>query len=150
MDAPMLPWPGGHRAALCVSIDVDGVYGEANSRDPDDVYWISQTLYDPSGTDRLLGLLADAGVQATFCWVGRAAEEQPEQVRRAVAEGHELALHSWDHRYYVGLGEIGQRLDMERSVETLERLGGAAPTGHKTPGWRFDATTHAIAQEMGL
>ncbi len=143
-------WPGGHRAVLCVSIDVDGVYGEANYREPEDVYWTSQALYDPAGTDRLLGVLGDAGVPATFCWVGRAAEEQPEQVRRAVAEGHELALHSWDHRYYVRLGETGQRLDMERSFEALERIGGVAPTGHKTPGWRYDETTHALAQSMGL
>jgi peptidoglycan-N-acetylglucosamine deacetylase len=143
-------WPGGHRAALCVSIDVDGVYGEANYRPADDVYWISQALYDPAGTERLLDLLADLGAPATFCWVGRAAEEQPAQVRRAVDEGHELALHSWDHRYYLKLGADEQRADFARSLETLERVGGVRPIGHKTPGWRYDAATHAIAQDLGL
>lgn len=143
-------WPGGHRAALCVSIDVDGVYGEANYRDADDVYWISQALYDPAGTERLLDLLADAGAPATFCWVGKAAEEQPEQVRRAVGEGHELALHSWDHRHYRKMSPEEQRADFERSLEALERIGGVRPVGHKTPGWRYDAATHAVAQDLGL
>jgi peptidoglycan-N-acetylglucosamine deacetylase len=143
-------WPAGHRAALCISIDVDGIHGEANYRAADDIYWISQALYDPAGTDRLLAVLGDAEVSGTFCWVGKAAEEEPDQVRRAVAEGHELALHSWDHRYYVHLGETGQREDMERSRETLARIGGIEPVGHKTPGWRYDEATHRIAQEMGL
>src|SRR5687768_6218284 len=86
-------WPGGHRAALCVSVDVDGRYGEANARTPDP-FWIHQTAYDPTGVERLLGLLADTGVAGTFCWVGRVAEEGPDLVRRALAEGHEVAAHS--------------------------------------------------------
>jgi peptidoglycan/xylan/chitin deacetylase (PgdA/CDA1 family) len=143
-------WPAGHRAALCVSIDVDGVYGEANYRSPDDVYWISQALYDPAGTVRLLALLADLGVQATFCWVGRAAEEEPGLVLRAVEQGHELALHSWDHRYLLHLSPEEQRFDFERSLAALERIGGVRPVGHKTPGWRYDAATHAIAHDLGL
>lgn len=143
-------WPAGHRAALCVSIDVDGIYGEANYRDADDVYWISQALYDPSGTERLLDVLADRGVPGTFCWVGRAAEEEPVLVRRAVDEGHELALHSWDHRHYVRMTEAEQREDMARSRDTLERIGGVTPVGHKTPGWRYDEATFRIAREMGL
>lgn len=143
-------WPAGHRAALCVSIDVDGIYGEKNYRAADDIYWTSQALYDPIGTLRLLDLLGDAGVHGTFCWVGKAAEEEPALVQRAVEDGHELAIHSWDHRYYVHLGEAGQREDMERTRETLARIGGVEPVGHKTPGWRYNAATHRIAQEMGL
>ena len=63
-------------------------------------YWISQTAYDPTGTVRLLELLADFGVAATFCWVGQVAEEQPVLVRAPSPTGHEIALHTWDHRYY--------------------------------------------------
>ena len=53
-------WPPGYRCALSVTIDVDGRYGETNFR-PDDMYWISQTAYDPRGTERLLAVLADRG-----------------------------------------------------------------------------------------
>jgi peptidoglycan/xylan/chitin deacetylase (PgdA/CDA1 family) len=148
MTAPR--WPGGHRAALCVSIDVDGRYGEANYRSPDDTYWISQTAYDATGTVRFLELLADFGVEATFCWVGRVAEEQPVLLRRCVAEGHEIALHTWDHRSYNRLGRDEQREDMRKTYDTLHRLGGMEPAGHKTGGWRYDEHTFALAQELGL
>ncbi len=143
-------WPAGHRAALCLTFDVDGRYGEANYRQPDDTYWISQTAYDPVGTERILDLLADAQVQATFCWVGRVAEERPDLVRRAVADGHELALHSWDHRPYNQMTDDEQRQDMLRTRETLARISETTPTGHKTASWRFNAATFAIAQSLGL
>jgi peptidoglycan/xylan/chitin deacetylase (PgdA/CDA1 family) len=142
-------WPGGHRAALCVSIDVDGRYGEANSRPPDP-YWINQTAYDPTGVERLLDLLADTGVSATFCWVGRVAEERPDLVRRAVAAGHEVAAHSWDHRRYSEMSPAEQREDVQKTLEALARVAGTAPTGHKTPGWRYDERTFGVLQELGL
>jgi peptidoglycan/xylan/chitin deacetylase (PgdA/CDA1 family) len=143
-------WPAGYRAALCLSFDVDGHYGEANYRKPDETYWISQTAYDPVGVVRLLDLLADTGVPATFCWVGRAAEDHPPLVERAVAEGHEVALHSWDHRYYHTMTDEEQRSDMLRTFETLSRISKTTPTGHKTAGWRFNEFTHRLAQELGL
>jgi peptidoglycan/xylan/chitin deacetylase (PgdA/CDA1 family) len=143
-------WPEGRRCALSVTIDVDGRYGEANYRPADDMYWLSQTAYDPRGTERLLRVLADRGVLATFCWVGRAAEDQPSHVRAAVTAGHEIALHSWDHRAYNRMSAAEQRADMERTMEALVRVSGTTPVGHKSASWRFDENTHRVAQEMGL
>jgi len=143
-------WPGGHRAALCISWDVDGPYGERNYRHPDDTYWLSQTEYDVAGTERALRLHADLDVPATFCWVGRMAEDRPDLVERAAAAGHEIALHTWDHRYLRLMSDAEQREDFLRTSATLERLTGVAPTGHKTGGWRYNDATHAIAQDLGL
>src|SRR5215208_2684953 len=142
-------WPTGYRCALSVTIDVDGRYGETNFR-PDDMYWTSQTAYDPRGTERLLAVLADRETLATFCWVGRAAEDHPLHVRAAVAAGHVIALHSWDHRAYNRMTADEQRADMERSLEALKRISGTAPVGHKTASWRYDEATHRLAQELGL
>jgi peptidoglycan/xylan/chitin deacetylase (PgdA/CDA1 family) len=143
-------WPGDYRCALCVSIDVDGWYGEASYRPADDMYWLSQTAYDPKGTERLLQVLADRGVRGTFCWVGRAAEDHPMHVRAAVAAGHEIALHSWDHSPYNRMTAEEQRADMERTRETLTRLSGTTIVGHKSASWNYDEATHRIAQELGL
>jgi peptidoglycan/xylan/chitin deacetylase (PgdA/CDA1 family) len=143
-------WPAGFRSALAVTIDVDGRYGEANYRPPDDMYWHSQTAYDPRGTERLLGVLADRDILATFCWVGRAAEDHPLHVRAAAEAGHEIALHSWEHRAYNRMTAEEQRADMERCLEALSRLSGATPVGHKTASWRYDEETHRVAQALGL
>src|SRR3954462_9292207 len=94
-------WPAGHRAALCLSFDVDGPYGEQNYQPASNVYAISQTEYEPFGVRRILGILADVDALATFCWVGQEAEDRPELVIAAADAGHEISLHTWDHRYYT-------------------------------------------------
>ena len=144
------PWPGDHRAALCVTFDVDGPYGEKGYRDPGNTYWISQTEYDPAGVERSLRVLADLDIQATYCWVGRCAEDRPDLIERAVGEGHEIALHTWEHRYLHTMTPDEQRDDFQRTFETLSRISGTQPTGHKTGGWRYNDDTHLIAQELGL
>src|SRR4029077_13217483 len=48
-------------------------------------------------TERLLEVLAESGVEATFFMLGWVAERHPALVRRVVAGGHELASHGLSH-----------------------------------------------------
>ncbi|RIK47125.1 MAG: hypothetical protein DCC58_00840 [Chloroflexi bacterium] len=144
-------WPGNYRCALVVSVDVDGPYGHINANGDRDFFWRSQTAYDlPAGVPRLLDLLNDRDVEATFCWVGRCAADRPDLVQRSHADGHEIALHSWEHRYYTPMTADEQREDMLRTSNVLESLTGERPVGHKTPAWRYNEATAAVAQELGL
>ena len=149
MSAPT--WPAGHRSALIVSIDVDGPYGEINHHGADDSYWWSQAEYDlNAGIWRLFELLQDRAVAASICWVGRCVEDRPDAVERAEQDGHEHAIHSWDHRYYSAMSREEQLEDASRTVEILESVTGKRPTGHKSPGWRFNDDTRKVVQELGL
>lgn len=51
----------------------------------------------PVQTPRVLDLLRDRGVRATFFLVGSKAEQHPGLVRRIVAEGHDIGIHTWAH-----------------------------------------------------
>jgi peptidoglycan/xylan/chitin deacetylase (PgdA/CDA1 family) len=51
----------------------------------------------PDTTPRVLELLSNAGVQATFFVVGRKALQHPQLVRDIAAGGHELGLHGFEH-----------------------------------------------------
>lgn len=51
----------------------------------------------PQLTPRLLDLLYERGVRATFFVVGARAAEEPALVDRIVDEGHEVACHTYDH-----------------------------------------------------
>jgi len=144
-------WPAGYRAALVVSIDVDGPYGHINANGADDYFWRSQTAYDlTAGVPRLLELLGDRGTPATFCWVGRCVADRPDLVERAHAEGHESSIHSWDHRYYTPMSPAEQLADMQRTIDAIERVTGERPVGHKTPAWRYNDHTAALVQQLGL
>ena len=54
----------------------------------------------PSGnTNRILDILAEYDVKATFFVVGKEEEEYQALYKRIVEEGHTLAMHSYSHKY---------------------------------------------------
>lgn len=71
----------------------------------------------PSGnTGRILDILAEYDVRATFFVVGKEEEEYQALYQRIVEEGHTLGMHSYSHRYQ----EIYQSLDSY--VQDLTKL----------------------------
>ncbi|MGQ3675833.1 polysaccharide deacetylase family protein [Xanthobacter sp. TB0139] len=52
---------------------------------------------NPETTPRLLDMLKERGVKATFFVLGTRAAKHPEILRRMVEEGHEIGNHSWSH-----------------------------------------------------
>lgn len=58
-------------------------------------------------TDRILDILDEYDVKATFFVVGKTDEESLNAYRRIVEEGHTLGMHSYSHKY----DEIYQSLD---------------------------------------
>lgn len=50
----------------------------------------------------ILDLLRDEGIHATFGMTGQWANDNPDLVRRMVAEGHQLINHTWDHASLTG------------------------------------------------
>jgi peptidoglycan/xylan/chitin deacetylase (PgdA/CDA1 family) len=89
---------------------------------------------DPECTPRVLDILGEARVRATFFLVGERAARVPELVRRMVAEGHEVANHSWSHRSLWLCGPRTTRAEIVRAHEGLAALAGVAPR-HFRPPW---------------
>jgi len=66
---------------------------------------------DPVWTPKILDVLAEHHVHATFFVVGTAAAEHPDLVRRMIEEGHEVGVHTFTH---VDLATVPQwRRDLE-------------------------------------
>lgn len=94
----------------------------------------------PGFEDRMLGsgrkvleLLADAGVRATFFVLGLVAEKHPELVREIARAGHEVATHGWSHTFVYRLTPEAFREELRRSIGLLESLSGARVMGHRAP-----------------
>jgi peptidoglycan/xylan/chitin deacetylase (PgdA/CDA1 family) len=94
----------------------------------------------PTWTPRILALLRQRGVTATFFVVGRKAEAHVELVRTIQAEGHEVGLHSFAHdRLFALRTERTVRDDLERGIAVLQEICGQRPTlfrppiGHSNP-----------------
>ncbi|MCS7246177.1 MAG: polysaccharide deacetylase family protein [Thermomicrobium sp.] len=108
-------------------------------------------MYDlDAGLARLLDVLADDAINATFRWVGLAAQEHPDPVRACFEAGHEIAAHGWDHRTSDRMTREQQREDLLRSRDVLADITGTLPVGHKSPFWQSTPDTVGLLQELGL
>jgi peptidoglycan-N-acetylglucosamine deacetylase len=94
----------------------------------------------PVGTDRVLDLLAELKVSATFFVIGRNVECCPDLLRRIDAEGHLIANHTFDHSHWGIFGHARWWQDqILRTDDAIERVIGRRPAmfrppiGHKTP-----------------
>jgi peptidoglycan-N-acetylglucosamine deacetylase len=89
---------------------------------------------DPLDTPRLLDLLNKKGVKATFFVVGKRADQHPEIVRRAWAEGHLVENHTWTHNNLFCFLLPGRlRTEIERGTESIYRICGYRPRYFRSP-----------------
>ncbi|HEX8631298.1 MAG TPA: polysaccharide deacetylase family protein, partial [Catenuloplanes sp.] len=107
---------------------------------------------DPVNTPRLLDLLKQQDVKATFCVVGSRARAHPDLVRRIAAEGHTLCSHSWEHSFSLGLKPIDDiRTDLGATNEAIRAAVPNARISHfRAPGGFFTPRLVAVAAEFGM
>ena len=149
---PLRPraWPGGARAAVALSFDSD--HETIPLRDGETSPGkLAQGEYGSRvGAPRVLRLLADRGLPATFFMPAVSALLHPDEVRAYVDLGHEVALHGWIHERNTLLSYAQERELALRAADTLERLAGTRPVGIRTPSWDFSDHTLAVSRELGL
>src|SRR6266536_610538 len=101
------------------------------------------------GVPRILGLLDDHGLKATFFVPGHTAESFPAETEAILAAGHELAHHSYAHVDPSGQSPDEERADMERAWRVLEGLG-VTPLGFRSPSADLSAVTLELVEELGF
>ncbi|TQM14031.1 polysaccharide deacetylase family protein [Pseudonocardia kunmingensis] len=143
-------WPGGARVAVALSFDSD--HETIPLRDGETRPGkLAQGEYGSRvAAPKILALLAEYGVPASFFMPAVSALLHPDEVESYVAGGHELAVHGWIHERNMLLSR-NDELDLTgRAIETLERLSGVRPVGIRTPSWDFSDHTLEIIAQLGL
>lgn len=125
--------PDGRRAAIALTFDNLGEAADLErGRRPagaplGEHFSVTRVL------PRLLGLLSEPGVRATFFVEGWSAAAYPQAPAAIAAAGHEVALHGWRHERWSDLDAERERALLGRGVEALGALG-LAPRGFRPPG----------------
>lgn len=111
---------------------------------------------DPEWTPKILDVLKEKGVKATFFIIGENGQANPELVKRIVAEGHEIGNHSFTH---PNLGEVPQAVTevelnaTQRLIESLTgrstRLFRAPYFGDAEPRNPNEVEPTVVAQNLG-
>ena len=113
-------------------------YNQCNVDGP----YIAMTFDDgPSAenTPRLLDMLKQRKLKATFFVVGQCAAEFPQIMKRIVDEGHEVASHSWSHPNLGKMGEGSVTDQLQRTHDIIEKTTGRPPTVMRPPYGSFTA-----------
>ena len=143
-------WPNGARCAVALSFDSDHETNELRDGG-ESIGRLSQGQYgNVQGIPRILKILSDAAIPASFFVPAVTALLYPDEQKRISAQGHEIALHGWIHERNSVLPLEAERDLMLRSADVLEKVSGVRPVGIRTPSWDFSANTLALIQEMGL
>jgi peptidoglycan/xylan/chitin deacetylase (PgdA/CDA1 family) len=98
---------------------------------------------------RLLDVLRDRGVRATFFVTGAFADRYEAIVRRIAAEGHEIANHSYNHPDFRTLSDDQMRVEIRRGTASVESAAGVriAPLWRPPFGSRDDRVLRVVEQE---
>lgn len=107
---------------------------------------------DPEHTPRILDLLRERGVRATFFVFGVKARRNRELIARALRDGHEVQPHCWaDHQSHLRMSEAEIEVEIERTVRTLTHLGCPPPRLWRPPyGHIREPETRVVAERHGL
>jgi peptidoglycan/xylan/chitin deacetylase (PgdA/CDA1 family) len=88
---------------------------------------------DPVYTPKILDILAEKDVSATFFLVGNHASKHPSIVERIYAEGHSIGNHTNSHRSLVPLSKAATYGEIMMAEEAIEAITGEKPTLFRPP-----------------
>lgn len=88
--------------------------------------------------ERMLELLSETGVKATFFVQGMVAEAFPEMVGRLVVEGHEVQSHGYSHRPLHAMNRTELLDELRRAKGTVEDAAGTSVTAFRAQDFSVD------------
>ena len=146
------PWRGGAAAVATLTFDVDAetpILAQGRHF-ADHASTMSHQSYGPDvGVPRILDMLDELQVPATFFIPGWVAEHRIGLAASIVERGHEVAHHSYGHRLPVTMAAGEERADFERALAVFDRQD-IEIRGHRAALWGASWQTPSLVAEHGL
>lgn len=104
-------------------------------------------------THKILDLLEERSIKATFFTLGWVAERYPDLIKRIVLDGHELACHGYEHIRVTEQTPEQFRNDVSKTKKLLEALSGKEVKGYRAASYSIGANNlwaHNVLQEEGF
>jgi peptidoglycan-N-acetylglucosamine deacetylase len=120
----------GFPVMLTFDLDAETMWTGRDPANAERPILMSQGAYGwKVGTGRILDLLERYAIQSTFFVPGLVIEQRPALIEDILRRGHELAHHSWWHRWIVNLSPDEEREEMEKGYHIIEKASGRPPAG---------------------
>lgn len=96
-------------------------------------------------TPKILDVLKEENVKATFFIVGTMAERRKYIIEREFAEGHTVAVHSYTHKYHDIYSSVDSLIkDIDLCNELIKEVTGAPSSVYRFPGGSFGLSSKFI------
>ena len=92
-------------------------------------------------TLRLLELLAEYGIKATFFVLGEVAASFPDLIQQIDAAGHEIGVHGFAHKKVHDLTPTEFAAELDRTLSLLQPLVNQEIIGHRAPYFSINENT---------
>jgi len=97
--------------------------------------WASLESRIESSLERILELLDNYNIHATFFWLGWLAKRHPKLVTKCKQQGHEIASHGYAHLLPWDVGHKLFKNDADLAKKVLEDVTGEQILGYRTAGF---------------
>jgi len=103
----------------------------------------------PQMTERLLKILNESQVRATFFVVGKQVELHPELVQKIFSEGHEIANHTYSHRNMTTLSSQDIIGELEKTDRLVASITDQKMKYFRPPGGQYNQEVVESAKNLG-
>lgn len=100
-------------------------------------------------TMKVLDILKEKNVKATFFVVGENVEKNPEVAKRIVEEGHTIGIHCYNHSYDIVYESVESYLaDFEKAKQIVLEVTGEEAWCFRFPGGSINTYNKEICEEL--
>jgi peptidoglycan/xylan/chitin deacetylase (PgdA/CDA1 family) len=104
----------------------------------------------PPFTQRLLALLRQLNVKATFFLVGKKVDKAPDVVARIARDGHEVANHTYNHLNLDRMTQAEAEIEIRLGNDAIRRACGKTPVLFRPPGGHHHAHVLQAAANQNM
>ncbi|KAF7296997.1 Carbohydrate esterase family 4 protein [Mycena indigotica] len=102
------------------------------------------------GHNAFYNYLSQKNQKATMFFVGSNVLNNPLQAQRAVADGHEICVHSWSHAFMTAFNNEQAYGELYFTMKAIKLVTGYTPKCWRPPRGDVDDRIRFIAQSLGL
>lgn len=142
--------PPGKKYAVCLSLDFDTFSFRVGRMKNYSPVLISRGEFGDVGARRILNLLSENSIKATWFIPGYTTNSFRETVEKIHSEGHEIGHHNFLHETPLELGRDQEAGIIDRANAIIEEVTGSKARGYRSPSWDLSENTLDLILERGF